>query len=322
MASKQSADSALSARACAKINLTLRLTGRRPDGYHNLRTVLQSLALHDTLRFHATRGAFQIECEHPACPTGRANLVWRTAELVWRSAGRRGLPRDVVVTIEKRIPLQAGLGGGSSDAAAAIRGLSRVWHLDLSRDRHQAIAAALGADVPFFLEGGTALGVERGDLLFPLVDLTPAWVTLVIPPFGVSTKDAYRWWDSMKRGRNPFLRAASQKGVRPLFDDRLRLSGSGFADSPALRLSTGELRNDLEGPVVAHHPEINRMLRALRRQGAAYAAMSGSGSAVFGLFELQAAAEHAARLSASRGCRTLVTRTVSRANYRRVSAPR
>jgi 4-diphosphocytidyl-2-C-methyl-D-erythritol kinase len=320
--SKQSVHVALSARACAKINLTLRLTGRRPDGYHDLRTVLQSLALHDTLRFRATRGEFRIECDHPACPTDRANLVWRAAELVWRAAGRRGLPRDVVVTIEKRIPLQAGLGGGSSDAAAAIRGLSRVWHLDLSRDRQHALAATLGADVPFFLEGGTALGLERGDLLFPLVDLAAAWVTLVIPPFGVSTKDAYRWWDSMKRGRTPFLRAASEKGVRPLFDDRLSMSGSGFADSLALSLSTGERRNDLEEPVVAHHPEIDRMVRALRRQGAAYAAMSGSGSAVFGLFEWQAAAERAARLSASSGCRTLVTRTVSRADYRRVSAPR
>ena len=155
------------------------------------------------------RGAFRIECAHPACPTDRANLVWRAAELVWQAAGRRGLPRDIVVTIEKRIPLQAGLGGGSSDAAAAIRALSRVWQLDLSRDRQHEIAAALGADVPFFLQGGTALGVERGDLLFPLADLPVAWVTLVIPPFGVSTKDAYRWWDSMKRGRSLFSRAAS-----------------------------------------------------------------------------------------------------------------
>jgi 4-diphosphocytidyl-2-C-methyl-D-erythritol kinase len=308
VAGKRSVAVVVSARACAKINLTLRLTGRRPDGYHDLRTVLQSLALHDTLKFRATRGAFRIECDHPACPTDRANLVWQAAELVWRAAGRRGLPRGIVVTIEKRIPLQSGLGGGSSDAAAAIRALSRVWQLDFSRDRQDEIAAALGADVPFFLQGGTALGVERGDLLFPLADLPVAWVTLVIPPFGVSTKDAYRWWDSMKRGRTPFPRAASEKGVRPLFD--------------ALNLSKGELRNDLEGPVSAHHPEIDRMVRALRRQGATHAAMSGSGSAVFGLFELKAAAERAARLSASSGCRTLVTRTVGRADYRRVSALR
>ena len=312
----------LSTRACAKINLTLRLTGRRPDGYHDVRTVLQSLALHDTLRFRATRGPFQIECEHPGCPTDRTNLVWRAAELVWRAAGCRGLPRDIVVRIEKRIPLQAGLGGGSSDAAAAIRGLSRVWHVDLSRDRQQAIAATLGADVPFFLEGGTALGVERGDLLFPLLDLPATWVALVIPPFGVSSKDAYGWWDSMKRGRTPFSRVASEKGVRPLFDATLRRSDSGFTGSLALSLSKGELQNDLEGPVSAHHPEITQMVRALRRQGATYAAMSGSGSAVFGLFESNAGADRAARLSASRGCRALVTRTVSRADYRRMSAPR
>jgi 4-diphosphocytidyl-2-C-methyl-D-erythritol kinase len=311
VASERSAGFALSTRACAKINLTLRLTGRRPDGYHDLRTVLQSLALHDTLRFRATRGAFQIECEHPACPTDAANLVWQAAELVWRAAGRRGLPRDIVVRIEKRIPIQAGLGGGSSDAAAAIRGLSRVWHVDLSRDRQQAIASTLGADVPFFLEGGTALGLERGDLLFPLVDLPATWVALVIPPFGVSTKDAYGWWDSMKRRPPLFSRPASVKGVRPLFDDLLALS-----------LSKGELRNDLEAPVAAHHPEIDQMVRALRRQGATYAAMSGSGSAVFGLFESKAAADRASRGSATRGWRTQVTHTISRAVYRRVSVPR
>jgi 4-diphosphocytidyl-2-C-methyl-D-erythritol kinase len=301
-------DAALATRACAKINLTLRVTGSRPDGYHDLRTVLQSLALHDTLRFRATRGPFRIECDNPACPTDRTNLVWRAADHVWRAAGRRGLPRDLVVRIEKRIPPQAGLGGGSSDAAAAVRALSRLWQVDLPRDRQHAIAASLGADVPFFLDGGTALGVERGDLVFPLVDVPATWVTLVIPPFGVSTKDAYRWWDSMKRGRPPFSRTASEKGVRPLFD--------------ALSVSKGELRNDLEAPVSGRHPEIREMVRALRRQGATYAAMSGSGSGVFGLFGSRAGAVRASRLSSSRGWRALVTHTISRAAYRRISAPR
>lgn len=304
---ERAVDAALSTRACAKINLTLRVTGRRPDGSHDLRTVLQSLALHDTLRFRATRGPFRIECDNPACPTDRTNLVWRAADHVWRAAGRRGLPRGIVVRIEKRIPLQAGLGGGSSDAAAAVRALSRLWQVDLPRDRQRAIAASLGADVPFFLEGGTALGVERGDLVFSLVDVPATWVVLVIPPFGVSTKDAYRWWDSMKRGRTPFSRTASEKGGRPLFD--------------ALSVSKGELRNDLEAPVSGHHPEIREMVRALRRQGATYAAMSGSGSAVFGLFGSRASAVRAWRLSSSRGCRALVTHTINRAAYRRMSAP-
>jgi 4-diphosphocytidyl-2-C-methyl-D-erythritol kinase len=181
--------------AFAKINLTLRVLGVRDDGYHAVRTVLQSLAHHDTLTFHAGRGACRIECDHPECPTDRSNLVWRAADLVWRAAGRRTRPQGVVVQIVKRIPLQAGLGGGSSDAVAAIRGLVALWRLDLPRQRLQAIAASLGADVPFFLEGGTALGLERGDVVFPLIDHPAAWVTLALPAFGVSTKEAYQWFD-------------------------------------------------------------------------------------------------------------------------------
>ena len=118
------------------------------------------------------------------------------------------MPRNVAVHIAKRIPLQAGLGGGSSDAAAAIRGLTALWRIDLPRDRQYTIAAELGADVPFFLEGGTALGVERGDRLFPLIDLPSAWTTLVVPGFGVGTADAYGWWDRSRGCAGGRARAA------------------------------------------------------------------------------------------------------------------
>src|SRR5579862_3323324 len=173
---------AITVRACAKINLTLRITGVRADGYHELRSVFQSLALHDTLICARRRGPFAIECDEPGCPTDASNLVWRAAEGLWRAAGRQGLPRDVVVRIVKRIPLQSGLGGGSSDAAAALRGLSRLWRLRVTFDTTHAIAASIGADVPFFLEGGAALGLERGDLLFPLRESPPQWAVLVMPP--------------------------------------------------------------------------------------------------------------------------------------------
>ena len=112
---------------------------------------------------------------------------------MWAASGRRGALRDVEVRLTKRIPLQAGLGGGSSDAAAALRALGSLWRVKDAALRE--IAATLGADVPYFLEGGTVLGLDRGDLLFPLVDHPAAWVTLVLPAFGVSTADAYRWWD-------------------------------------------------------------------------------------------------------------------------------
>ena len=180
-------------RAFAKINRSLEVLGVRPDGFHELRTVFQSIALHDTIAIRAVPGAFQLTCDEPACPADRSNLVWRAAEQVWKAAGRRGVPRDVSIQLTKRIPLQAGLGGGSSDAAAALRAFGRLWRV--KPDRVRAIGSSLGADVPYFFEGGTALGLDRGDLLFPLVDAPRAWVVLVIPPFGVSTKEAFAWWD-------------------------------------------------------------------------------------------------------------------------------
>ena len=162
---------------------------------HDLRTTFQSLALHDTLTFAAARDGFEIECDDPRCPTGRANLVWRAAALMWRAAGRAGDPAGVRVRLEKRIPAQAGLGGGSSDALATLRALGTLWRVKVDDDRLLPMAVNLGADVPFFLEGGAALGVERGDGLLPLADLPRLWVVLVVPNFGVSTEEAYAWFD-------------------------------------------------------------------------------------------------------------------------------
>jgi 4-diphosphocytidyl-2-C-methyl-D-erythritol kinase len=281
--------------AYAKINLSLRVLGVRADGYHELRTIFQSIALHDTLTIRARRGPFVLDCAHPACPADQTNLVWRAAERVWAVSGRHGALRDVEIRLVKRIPLQAGLGGGSSDAAATLRALGSLWSVDDGPLRE--MAASLGADVPYFLEGGTALGLNRGDRLTPLVDHPPAWVTLVLPAFGVSTKDAFAWWDETDAGRTLL-------GPAP---------GSG---------PTSDLQNDLQAPVAAHHPEIVRIVDALRDAGASYAAMSGSGSAVFGLFDRRPAAQRAARALANgtNSLRTLLTRTVNRAAYQRLAA--
>ena len=154
--------------AYAKINLSLRVLGVRPDGYHELRTIFQSIALHDTLTARVRRGPFALQCDDPACPADETNLVWRAAERVWAASGRRGASRrrgimhGVEVRLAKRIPLQAGLGGGSSDAAAALRVFGSLWRVNEPSLRD--IAATLGADVPYFLEGGTVLGLDRGDL--------------------------------------------------------------------------------------------------------------------------------------------------------------
>jgi 4-diphosphocytidyl-2-C-methyl-D-erythritol kinase len=271
-------------RAFGKLNLTLRVLGPRPDGYHELRTTFQALALHDTLTFTATRGPFTIDCRDPECPRDASNLIWRAAErLCHERPGGRTLS-GVHVAVTKRIPSRAGLGGGSSDAAAALRALALLWRVRVGPERLHTIAAAIGADVPFFLEGGTVLGLERGDVLFPLIDRPRRSVVIARPAFGVATNDAYRWWDES-------------------------------SPTPAAGL------NDLEPVVAARHPEITAIVQTLRRAGAAEAAMSGSGSAVFGLFDGRRKADAAARALASRDVVTLTTRTLNRAAYQRLSAP-
>lgn len=284
-------------RALAKVNLSLRVLGIRPDGYHELRTTFQSLALHDTLTLTPARGVLSLTCDDPACPADASNLVWVAAERLWRADGRRGRPSGVSIALAKRIPMQAGLGGGSSDAAAALRALSLFWRVRLGPPVLRSIARQLGADVSFFLEGGTALGVDRGDVLYPLLDRPPASVVLVAPGFGVSTLDAYGWWD-----------AANADGSRPR---------PSWPVSP----ESGERGNDLEAPVVAHHREIGRIVKRLTSLGSQQAAMSGSGSVIFGLFSSESVAVEAAAALAAPGRVVTVTRTVSRREYQRLAAP-
>jgi 4-diphosphocytidyl-2-C-methyl-D-erythritol kinase len=274
--------------AFAKINLALAVLGTRPDGYHGIRTTFQSIALHDTLTFTATRGAFQIRCSDARCPTGADNLVWKAAARLWRETGRTGDPRGASVDIRKRIPLQSGLGGGSSDAAAALRALAILWRLSLSSEDLHRFAAGVGADVPYFLQGGTMTGEERGDALTPARDRKPSWVVVAVPAFGVSTKDAYSWFDE--------------------------------SGGPSARPTTGG--NDLQRPVVQRHPEIGRLVSALKRRGAAHAAMSGSGSAVFGLFGARRTADDAARALHPGVRHAFVTRTLTRREYARLARVR
>ena len=206
--------------------------------------------------------------------------------------------------ITKRIPAQGGLGGGSADAAAALVGWNRLWATGLSAECLRDLAGELGADVPFFLRAGTALGLERGDEIHPLDDAASQWVVLVFPPFGVSTPEAFRWWDE-DQGR--------------LAADDLRLpapSSSPVTRPPAAsRQPPADLLavfNDLEAPVTRRHPELAEIRRALEDAGAGAAAMTGSGSTVFGLFETRLAARAASDRLTSSGWRSLVTRTATR----------
>ena len=291
-------------RAYAKVNLDLRVLGTRQDGYHELRTVFQSIALHDSLLCVARRGELALRCRTPGIPLDGSNLVWKAAEGLWSALGRTGPPRDVSISIRKRIPLQAGLGGGSADAAAALQALARVWGgapLPLLRD----VAGGIGADVPYFLSGGTALGLGRGEEIYPLVDLPTHWVVIVRPPYGVSTAEAYAWYDEDHAAG---LREPREPQMLPV----------------PWPTRAAQMINDLEPPVVRRHPEIGGLKAMMRESGAVAAAMSGSGSAVFGLFRSQAAASRAVRplaRLAGPGARAQLTRTLSRAEHERRARP-
>lgn len=277
-------------RAHAKINVDLKILGLRPDGYHEVRTVLQSLALHDTLTFAAAPGPFAIACDQPGVPTDARNLVWRAAQLLWSLTVGDGAPLEgVQVTLDKRVPAEAGLGGGSSDAAATLLALSRIWGLSLDLASLARLGARLGADVPFFLGGGTALGSGKGDEVSPLVEPPPTPVVVVKPPFGVPTPDAYAWFDQDRPVR------AGRPAPRTL---------------PGWPAWAHDLRNDLERPVASRFPQIRRVVRELTALGAVYAAMTGSGSAVFGLFSDQAVAAAAQATLAGRGETAVLTATL------------
>ncbi len=288
-------------RAHAKVNLDLRVLGARPDGFHELRTVFQTIELHDTLVSVERPGPFTVKCRMPGVPLDEDNLVYRAAAGLWKAQGRSGPPKDVVVTIDKRIPIQAGLGGGSADAAAALLALARLWGgapLTMLRE----VGSAIGADVAFFLSGGTALGLGLGEEIYPLVDLPPHWIVIVRPPFGVSTAEAYSWYDDD--------RAAGLKETR-----ELQMLPVPWPTRAA------QMINDLEPPVLRRHPEITTLKAGLREAGAVASAMSGSGSAVFGLFRSRAAAARCVKPLSKGGNQALLTRTISRAGYERRARP-
>ena len=227
------------ADALAKINIGLRVTGRRADGYHDIQTVFQSIAIHDTIRVRLRSGDFRLESVSEEIPLGPDNLVWRAAQAVWHELGRSGDPCDAEVTIEKRVPVRAGLGGGSADAAAALLLLAGAWGGGLSVDQLDRLARGIGADVPFFLTGGCARGSGRGDVIEPAADRPRRWVVLVLPEFGVSTVEAFGWFDDWVAADRTMARVSESP------------DGSDF------------LSNDLEAPVAARHPSILELKRLL-----------------------------------------------------------
>jgi 4-diphosphocytidyl-2-C-methyl-D-erythritol kinase len=285
--------------AFAKLNLRLDILGKRDDGYHELRTVFQTLSLHDELRLRVSRRpgieltiqGNEVLSQEPF----QKNLVYRAVDALRRELKIRG---GVEIELKKNIPTGRGLGGGSSDAAAALLGYLRLTGKKLTPARLMEIAALLGADVPFFLFGGRALGVNKGDEIYPLPDIAKRAVLIVSPRnIHVPTPDAYRWAKAKP------LALTKAPADRKLFEFcALCWSSQGSG-----------LSNDFEGPVFRRHPRLGRIKRELLQRGAAEASLAGSGSAVFGIFPSPAMARRAA--AGFQGEQTFVCETISRDRY-------
>ncbi len=284
-------------KAFAKVNLGLEVLGRRADGYHDVRTVLQTIGLADTLEVFPAREGIAFTCSDPSLPTGEDNLVVKAARLVQREFGVRAGAR---LSLTKRIPSQAGLGGGSSDAAVALLATARLWKVEPDRQRLLKLAAGLGSDVPFFLCGGTALGVGRGEEVYPLPDGPSAHLVVAWPSCGMSTAVAYQLLENrLTAPREPHT-------IQTIVGDVVRG-----------RLSERHLFNRFEE--VAALSETAREAEAVRRTlfavGATRALMAGSGSAWVGFFPGRAAALAGAKAMAHRGFGAAATATLTRASY-------
>jgi 4-diphosphocytidyl-2-C-methyl-D-erythritol kinase len=285
--------------AYAKINLRLDILGKRADGFHELRTVFQTISLHDELRLRTSRQpAISLRIlgnESLLREPVEKNLVYRAVDALRRELKIRG---GVEIELKKKIPAGRGLGGGSSDAAAALLGYLRLTGKKIRQARLLEIAASLGADVPFFLLGGRALGTNKGDEIYPLPDIAKLHVLVVSPKdIHVPTPDAYRWLKAKP------LRLTKSAANPKLFEFcALCWSAQGSG-----------LSNDFERPVFRRHPRLDHIKRALLRRGAAEASLAGSGSAVFGVFPSPAMARRAA--VGFPHDQTFVCETVSRERY-------
>ncbi len=352
-------------RSFAKINLGLRIGPARDDGFHELLTIYQTIGLHDVIRVSVERGSgrgpqIEIRCVDPRVPTDESNTCFRIAERAMQALHAKG---KVVIEIEKRLPVQGGLGGASSNAVATLLGLERALKKKLAATQKLRLAAEVGSDLPLFLVGGTVLGVGRGEQVYPLPDLPALACVVVTPEVGVSTPKAFADWDRVQeaQGLKPqssgHLDAALNRcsstvaqaensalqSVRP----RAKLTASpasdrmnelsrglsawlgqsyssapshavgrrGRAGNPLLWLVRAGIENDFEQVVFPEHPELREGKRALIGAGAKYASLSGSGSALYGLFASKEAAAQAAARLRKQGWTAQATATVTRRQY-------
>jgi 4-diphosphocytidyl-2-C-methyl-D-erythritol kinase len=286
----------------AKINCGLRILGKRPDGYHEIKTVLQTVSLHDTLRFAtASDSEILLSCDDPLIPTNHNNLIVRAAIAL---RDRYGVRAGVHMHLEKRIPVQGGLGGGSSNAAVTLLGLAHLWKVRAKVSELVKLAAELGSDVPFFLSGGRALGTGTGTIISSLPDRQPQHLLIVAPNTSVATAEAYKALNSAAlttRNSDPIL--AISRGST---------NSSDWDQWPV----TEDLENDFEQVIFDIEPEIGRVKKSLLQAGARSALLAGSGSSVFGIFDNREAQQRALeQIRAESSWRMFPCATLSREEY-------
>jgi 4-diphosphocytidyl-2-C-methyl-D-erythritol kinase len=333
-------------RSFAKINLGLAIGLARPDGYHALATVYQTIALHDLVTVAARRAdatRIILTSNDERVPTNARNTVWKMVE---RALAVLGIAAEVEIHIEKRLPVQGGLGAGSANAAAALLGLERELGVALSADDRMRVAAEVGSDVPLFLLGGAVLGLGRGELVTPLPDMPAIPCVVAVPDVGVSTPAAFREWDARHSALTPAASAdrlerlsrsvsaawgqphssgVSWATVSEGISERDAAQQGDLAETPLLALVRTGMANDFEEVVFAQYPSLADIVRVLRGSGQAdfdqtgdaaiYAALSGSGSALFGLYASGEAADRAAGRLRDRGIVALRTETLPREQY-------
>jgi 4-diphosphocytidyl-2-C-methyl-D-erythritol kinase len=323
----------ISLRSFAKINLGLFIGPMRPDGFHELRTVYQTIELHDRLTVRVTKGdGVEIRCANERVPKDSTNTCYRIAERTM--AGLEGKGR-VIVEIEKRLPVQGGVGGASGNAVATMLGIEKAMKKQLSGSERLRIAAAVGSDVPLFLVGGTVLGVEHGECVYPLPDLPAVDCVVAFSEIGVSTPRAFADWDfhvapkltasDPSARMNEFGRTISAWLSGPTGSsngsNRSRsvsgapALGGGRVGNPLLSLVQAGIANDFEEVVFPQHPELHEVKSVLEQAGAKYASLSGSGAAVYGLFGSRASAAKAVLALKKQGIKALATKTLTRQQY-------
>jgi 4-diphosphocytidyl-2-C-methyl-D-erythritol kinase len=342
----------VTARSFAKINLGLGIGAPRADGFHELRTAYQTIALHDVIRVSVGRGSgIEIRCDDSRVPKDESNTCYRIVELAMLALKAHG---RVLIEIEKRLPVQGGLGGASANGVAALLGLERALKKQLSGPERLRIAAAVGSDLPLFLVGGTVLGVGRGEEVYPLPDLPAIACVVATPDIGVSTPKAFADWDLLVANAAEFCSARTAGGARPHVSagkltaypssdrmvefgcvlsawlgsrsqGKLRAgktssgvpvsNGRGRAETPLLDLVRTGIENDFERVVFPKYPELREVKSVLERAGALYASLSGSGSATYGLFVSREAAEKAAARLRKDGIPATATTTLTRPQY-------